>query len=156
MMDYERGPRWIFRVELPSGTSFGIESFDCGSARNPPIPELAAIVEEIRAALKVPDPGSQAAGRTDEGKESTPGLLICRYLSGVQCRPDRSASWHDRHPPVRIRRPGAGNSSPGWLPRWLPVAGSLSALGRHGRRAMGTRSAPIYPGAEFISSAGHP
>jgi hypothetical protein len=51
--DYENGPRWIFRVELTSGTSFGIESFDCGSARNPPIPELAAIVEEIRVLLRV-------------------------------------------------------------------------------------------------------
>jgi hypothetical protein len=51
--DYEGGPRWIFRVELTSGTGFGIESFDCGSARNPPIPELAAIVEEIRVLLGV-------------------------------------------------------------------------------------------------------
>jgi hypothetical protein len=26
-----------------------------------------------------------------------PSVLICRYLSAVQRRPDQSASWHDRH-----------------------------------------------------------
>ena len=62
--DYEGGPRWIFRVELTSRTSFGIESFDCGSARNPPIPELAAIVEEIRVLLGV--------STDDAGKRQTP------------------------------------------------------------------------------------
>ena len=62
--DYEGGPRWIFRVELTSGTGFGIESFDCGSARNPPIPELAAIVEEIRVLLGV--------SADDAGKRQTP------------------------------------------------------------------------------------
>jgi hypothetical protein len=32
--------------------------------------------------------------------------LIRRYLSGVQRRPDQSASWHDRHSSVQTRSPG--------------------------------------------------
>ena len=55
------------------------------------------------------------------GGTRTPNLLIRRYLSAVQGRPDRPASWHDRRPPVRTCSPGGGSRSPGWLPHWLPV-----------------------------------
>jgi hypothetical protein len=69
--DYENaGPRWIFRVELTSGTSFAIESFDCGSARNPPIPELAAIVEEVRVLLGV---SADDAGKRETSQPGTAG-----------------------------------------------------------------------------------
>jgi hypothetical protein len=59
-------------------------------------------------------------------------LQIRRYLSGVQHRPDRSASWHDRRPPVRTCSPGAGSRSRGWLPDWLPAWPPLTVtfLGR--------------------------
>ena len=43
------GPRWIVRVELTGGKGFWIPSFACGSARRPPRPQLAAIVEQVRA-----------------------------------------------------------------------------------------------------------
>jgi hypothetical protein len=43
--------RWIPQVELTSGKSFPIASFDCGPARKPPKPELAATIEEVRALL---------------------------------------------------------------------------------------------------------
>jgi hypothetical protein len=45
--------RWIPEVELTSGKSFSINSFDCGPARKPPKPELAATIEDIRALLGV-------------------------------------------------------------------------------------------------------
>jgi hypothetical protein len=48
-------------------------------------------------------------------------LLICRYLSDVQRRPDRSASWHDHNLPICTRAPSAGSRSRRWLPTWLPV-----------------------------------
>jgi hypothetical protein len=50
--------RWIPRVELTSGKSFWIDSFDCGSAEKPPKPELAAAIEEVRTLLgaKTPNP----------------------------------------------------------------------------------------------------
>ena len=73
------------------------------------------------------------------GAGTNPASQIRRYLSSVQRRPDRSASWHDRHPHVRIRTPCVGNSSPGRLPRWLPVTASLSVPGRHG--SLGCESA---------------
>jgi hypothetical protein len=47
------------------------------------------------------------------GGTRTPSLLIRRYLSGVQRRPDRSASWHDRDPRVRTRSPGWEAVRPG-------------------------------------------
>ncbi len=47
------GPRWIVRVELTGGKGLWIPSFACGSARRPPRPELAAIVEQVRAMLGV-------------------------------------------------------------------------------------------------------
>jgi len=53
--------------------------------------------------------------------------MIRRYLSGVQHRPDRSATWHDRHPPVRIGTHGVESRSSGWLPPWLPVTASSLA-----------------------------
>jgi hypothetical protein len=40
---------WVARVELAGGRSFWIHDFDCGPAKRPPIPELAAKVEEVRA-----------------------------------------------------------------------------------------------------------
>jgi hypothetical protein len=49
-------------------------------------------------------------------------LLIRRYLSAVQRRPDRYASWHDRHPIVRTCSPGARSRSSQWLPTWLPAS----------------------------------
>jgi hypothetical protein len=58
--------RWIPRVELASGKSFWINSFDCGPARNPPKPELASTIDEIRMLLGVrtPDPGAQQGSTT--------------------------------------------------------------------------------------------
>src|SRR6185312_9461570 len=55
------------------------------------------------------------------GWTRTPNLLIRRYLSGVQRRPDRFARWDDRGPVVRICPPAGGCCPPGWLPRWLPA-----------------------------------
>ena len=34
-------------------------------------------------------------------------------------------SWHDRRWPVRTRSPGVGSRSARWLPRWVPLTGSL-------------------------------
>ncbi len=48
-------------------------------------------------------------------------LLIRGYLSGVQPHPDRSASWGDRQPPVRIRPTCPGKLFARWLPCWLPA-----------------------------------
>jgi hypothetical protein len=56
-LDNESGPRWIPKVELTSGKRFWIHTLDCGSARKPPKPELAAIIEEVRALLGV-EPGT--------------------------------------------------------------------------------------------------
>ena len=56
--------------------------------------------------------------------------LIRRYLSAVQHRPNRSANWQDRHPPVRPRSLSAGNRSRGWLPTWLPSDRLLISSGR--------------------------
>ena len=47
------GARWIVRVELTGRKGFWIPSFACGSARRPPRPQLATIVEQIRALLKI-------------------------------------------------------------------------------------------------------
>jgi hypothetical protein len=57
---------------------------------------------------------------------------IRRYLSGVQHRPDQSASWHDRHPPVRTCSPGAGSRPRRWLPTWLPATPPYSLCPRAG------------------------
>ena len=46
----------------------------------------------------------------------TPSLVIRSYLYGVQRRPDRSATWHDRHSLVRTRSPGVRSRSLRWLP----------------------------------------
>jgi hypothetical protein len=51
--DEQGGPRWKPRVELSSGKSLWIGSFDCGSAREPLNPELAATVQELRVLLGV-------------------------------------------------------------------------------------------------------
>jgi hypothetical protein len=45
--------RWIPQVELTSGKNFSIASFDCGPARKPPKPEMAVIIEDVRALLGV-------------------------------------------------------------------------------------------------------
>jgi len=45
--------RWIPRVELISGKSFWIYSFDCGPESKPPKPEKAAAIEEVCALLGV-------------------------------------------------------------------------------------------------------
>jgi hypothetical protein len=44
---------WVARVELTNGRNIWIEDFDCGPARRPPRPEMAAIVDEVRALLGV-------------------------------------------------------------------------------------------------------
>jgi hypothetical protein len=66
--------RWIPQVELTSGKSFPIASFDCGPARKPPKPELAAIIEEVRALLgvKAPDPRTQPELSHPGGSEWPP------------------------------------------------------------------------------------
>jgi hypothetical protein len=55
-------------------------------------------------------------------------LLIRRYLHCVLYCLDRSASWHDSHPPVCTRSPGVGSRSPGWLPPWLPVVSRAAVM----------------------------
>jgi hypothetical protein len=44
---------WVPRVELTDGSSVWIDNFDCGPARRPPRPELAATVDEVRMLLWV-------------------------------------------------------------------------------------------------------
>jgi hypothetical protein len=44
---------WVACVELSDGESIWIDDFDGGTTRRPPRPELAAIVDEIRALLGV-------------------------------------------------------------------------------------------------------
>jgi hypothetical protein len=66
--------RWIPRVGLTSGKGLWIASFDCGPARKPPKPELAATIEEVRTLLgvKAPDLGSQPELRHPDGSERPP------------------------------------------------------------------------------------
>ena len=47
----EGGTRWVARVGLASGKSIWIDNFDCGPAREPPIPDRAAAVRAVRALL---------------------------------------------------------------------------------------------------------
>ena len=79
---------------------------------------------EGRTTDREQSPGLQIRGAF--GGTRPPSLLIRRYLSGVQRRPDPFASWGDRQSPVRIRSPGVGSRSRGWLRRWLPVTASSS------------------------------
>jgi hypothetical protein len=51
--DTGNGSRWIPLVGLTRGKGFWIQSFDCGPARKPPKPHLAAALDEVRALLGV-------------------------------------------------------------------------------------------------------
>jgi hypothetical protein len=65
--------RWIPQIELTSGKSFSIDSFDCGPARNPPRPEMSATIEDVRTLLGVKSPDSadqQGLGYSDDSKGS--------------------------------------------------------------------------------------
>jgi len=62
--------------------------------------------------VKMPVESSYTSQWARPGDSTLVRYLIRRYLSGVQRRPDRSASWHDRHPPVRPRSSGVGSRSP--------------------------------------------
>jgi hypothetical protein len=90
--------RWIPQVELTSGESFPIASFDCGPARKPPKPELAATLEEVRALLgvKAPDPGGQPELRHPDGSE---------WSSFRQADPARGGAENGKAPPPRHRSP---------------------------------------------------
>jgi hypothetical protein len=97
-------------------------------------------------------PLSRAVGLGALQKPESLASQIRRYLSGVQRCPDRSASWHDRHPLVRIRPPGVGSRSPGWLSRWLPATRILAlvpwcAPDDQGARMCGAGSLALVMGA---------
>lgn len=51
----EGGTNWLARVELTAGKNIWIDNLDCGRAIDPPIPERAAVVDEIRALLGLGD-----------------------------------------------------------------------------------------------------
>ena len=88
--------RWIPQVELTSGKSFSIASFDCGPARKPPKPDLAATIEEVRALLgvKAPDLGGQPELRHQGGNEGSPFR---------QADPGHSGAEKEKAPPPRHR-----------------------------------------------------
>jgi hypothetical protein len=75
--------RWIPEVELTSGKSFSIASFDCGPARRPPKPEMAATIEDVRTLLgvKTPDPGEPSVRHSD-GNVPSPPLQADRSTGG--------------------------------------------------------------------------
>src|SRR6185437_3805399 len=94
------------------------------------------------------------------GGTRTSNLQIRRYLSGVQHGPDRSASWHDRHAPVRVRslswevvrpggsRVGSHHRIPVRLSRRRAGATArplLRAGGHDGSGSRGKEGAPIDP-----------
>ena len=56
-----------------------------------------------KAVPRIVEVGSGPAEMWRARRESNPSLLIRRYLSRVRRCADQSASWHDRHAPVRIR-----------------------------------------------------
>ena len=71
------GPRWIVRVGLAGGKGFWIPSFACGSARRPPRPQLAAIVEQVRALLGIEgddDTDLPVSQGGEQPQDAVPGL----------------------------------------------------------------------------------
>jgi len=64
----QNGHYWVARVELTSGKGIWIDNFDCGPAGNPPKPDRAAAVEEVRVLL-----GVRADDRGQEGNPPQPG-----------------------------------------------------------------------------------
>lgn len=125
--------------------------------------EAAAAVQNIQDQLDALDPATRAAViarlTSDEVKRvrgnqpwsrwspsaTSPPAASAAATAGLagwrcgrtQCRPDRSASWHDRRSPVRTWSPGVRSRSARWLPCWLPVIGSLSV------RSFGSRDAMV-------------
>jgi hypothetical protein len=70
-----------------------------------------------RGHIRSESPGPPASILTAAQAEPLPELSqIRRYLRGVQCRPDRSAIWHDHQSPVRACSHGAQGRPSGWLP----------------------------------------
>jgi hypothetical protein len=61
---------WIPWVELTSGRGVWIDNFDCGLAGRPPRPELVAVVEEVRALLRVAS-DDLARSETDAGNRNS-------------------------------------------------------------------------------------
>ena len=49
----EVATHWVARVELTNGRKIWVEAFDGGPARRPPRPEIAGIVDEVRALLGI-------------------------------------------------------------------------------------------------------
>jgi hypothetical protein len=95
--------------------------------------ELAARLD----AIETPEQGASRARLALRRSESAvgpgqaprpSGALIVTYLSGVQHRWDRPATWHNRHPPSQVPSPSVRSRSPERPP-------GRAAAGRPGRRA---------------------
>ena len=72
----------------------------------------------------------------------SPGEIVLKDALGALTNPDRSASWHDRHPPYEAVRLAWDVVRPGWpTPPWPPVTASLSGIIGHDRYLLRPRSA---------------
>jgi membrane protein implicated in regulation of membrane protease activity len=114
--------RWIPQVELTSGKAFWIDSFDCGAARNPPKPGVAATIEDVRTLLgvKASAPGDQPGLTRRYGSDGSPFPQVDPASRGAE--KGKAPAEASSPPPGSPRQWDNAASKARWATIWLVIS----------------------------------